>query len=58
MGIVNIILIVAGVIIALFGIGAFLNPNLARWINAPGTQYQGNHCPNYWNNTCNSWINY
>jgi len=32
----NIILIIAGVIVALFGIGAFLNPNLARWINAPG----------------------
>ena len=37
MGIANTILIVAGVIVALFGIGAFLNPNLARWINAPGT---------------------
>ncbi len=32
----NIILIIAGVIVALFGVGAFLNPNLARWINAPG----------------------
>ncbi len=37
MEITNIILIIAGVIVALFGIGAFLNPNLARWINAPGT---------------------
>jgi hypothetical protein len=37
MGITNTILIVAGVIVALFGIGAFLHPNLARWINAPGT---------------------
>jgi len=33
---VNVILIIAGVIVALFGIGAFLHPNLARWINAPG----------------------
>jgi len=37
MEITNIILIIAGVIIALFGVGTFLNPNLARWINAPGT---------------------
>ena len=36
MEIVNIILLVTGLIILLFGIGAFLNPNLARWINAPG----------------------
>lgn len=36
MGITNIILIIAGVIVTLFGLGAFLNPNLARWINAPG----------------------
>jgi Kef-type K+ transport system membrane component KefB len=33
---VNIILIVVGIIVLLFGIGAFLNPNIARWINAPG----------------------
>jgi len=33
----NIILIITGVTAALFGIGAFLNPNLARWIRAPGT---------------------
>ncbi|MCK5257892.1 MAG: hypothetical protein KAJ69_00125 [Thermoplasmatales archaeon] len=32
----NIILLVAGVIVLLFGIGAFLHPNIARWINAPG----------------------
>ena len=36
MEIVNIILIITGGIVLLFGIGAFLNPNLARWINAPG----------------------
>jgi Kef-type K+ transport system membrane component KefB len=34
---VNIILLVSGAIVLLFGIGAFLNPNLARWINAPGS---------------------
>jgi len=32
----NIILIIVGAIVTLFGLGAFLNPNLARWINAPG----------------------
>ena len=32
----NIILLVAGVIVLIFGIGAFLHPNIARWINAPG----------------------
>lgn len=36
MEIVNIILLVTGLIVLFFGIGAFLNPNLARWINAPG----------------------
>ena len=36
MEIVNIILLVTGLIVLLFGIGAFLNPNLARWINSPG----------------------
>jgi len=33
---INLILLVAGIIGLLFGIGAFLHPNLARWINAPG----------------------
>jgi len=33
---VNIILLVSGAIVLLFGIGAFLNPNIARLINAPG----------------------
>jgi hypothetical protein len=33
---VNIILIIVGMIVLLFGIGAFFNPNFARWINAPG----------------------
>jgi len=37
MGITNIILLIVGLIVTLFGIGAFLNPNLARWINAPGS---------------------
>jgi len=37
MEIANIILLISGVIVVLFGLGAFLNPNLARWINAPGT---------------------
>jgi hypothetical protein len=32
----NIILFVSGISVLLFGIGAFLNPNIARWINAPG----------------------
>jgi len=30
------ILLIVGIIVAIFGIGAFINPNLARWINAPG----------------------
>ena len=34
---VNIVLIIIGLIVLLFGIGAFLNPNFARWINAPGS---------------------
>jgi hypothetical protein len=33
---VNIILIIVGLVVLLFGIGAFFNPNFARWINAPG----------------------
>jgi hypothetical protein len=32
----NIILIIVGLIVLIFGIGAFFNPNFARWINAPG----------------------
>ena len=32
----NIILLIAGLIVAFLGIAAFLNPNFARWINAPG----------------------
>lgn len=36
MGIANIILLISGIIVLLFGIGAIFNPNLARWINAPG----------------------
>lgn len=37
MEITNIILIIVGIVVVLFGVGAFLNPNIARWINAPGT---------------------
>ena len=37
MEIANIILLIAGVIVSVFGIGAFFNPNFARWINAPGS---------------------
>jgi hypothetical protein len=33
---INIILLVVGIVVLLFGVGAFLYPNLARWINAPG----------------------
>ena len=33
---VNIILLVSGAFVSLLGIVAFLNPNLTRWINAPG----------------------
>jgi hypothetical protein len=36
MGTVNIILLIVGLIVILFGVGAFFYPNLARWINAPG----------------------
>ena len=36
MEIVNLILIIVGVIAILIGVGAFLNPNIARFINAPG----------------------
>ena len=38
MGITNTVLLIVGVIVVLFGIGAFFNPNLARWINAPGSR--------------------
>lgn len=37
MGITNTILLISGAIVALFGIGVFFNPNLVRWINAPGS---------------------
>ena len=36
MGITNIILIIVGAIVIIIGIAAFLNPNFARIINAPG----------------------
>lgn len=36
MEIANTIMIVVGAIVVIIGIAAFLNPNLARTINAPG----------------------
>jgi hypothetical protein len=33
MDIKNTILLIVGAIVVLFGIGAFLNPNISRWIN-------------------------
>ncbi len=36
MGLTNTILLICGVTVSLIGIAAFLNPNFARWINAPG----------------------
>ena len=36
MGVTNTILLVVGVIVVLFGIAAFINPNFSRLINAPG----------------------
>lgn len=36
MDITNTVLLIVGAIVVLFGIGAFLNPNFSRWINAPG----------------------
>ena len=36
MEITNSILLITGLIVILFGIGAIFNPNIAKWINAPG----------------------
>ncbi|MEM4257814.1 MAG: hypothetical protein QXL17_01505 [Candidatus Thermoplasmatota archaeon] len=36
MGITNLIIFISGLLVTLIGLGAFINPNLARWINAPG----------------------
>jgi len=36
MEIANTILLIAGAFVLFFGIGAFFNPNVARWINVPG----------------------
>ena len=36
MSITNIILLICGLIPISIGIGTFINPNLSRWINAPG----------------------
>lgn len=33
---INTVLLVAGAIATLIGIGAFINPSLSRWINLPG----------------------
>ena len=32
----NTIVVIVGLIVLLFGIAAFFNPNWARWINFPG----------------------
>ncbi len=32
----NYIMIIVGVVVILLGVTAIFNPNLARWINAPG----------------------
>ena len=32
----NYIMIIVGISVSLLGLAAFFNPNLARWINAPG----------------------
>ena len=32
----NTIVVIVGIIVLLFGIAAFFNPNWARWINIPG----------------------
>ena len=36
MSITNIILLIVGAIVTIFGFAAFVNPNMARFINAPG----------------------
>jgi len=36
MELANTILLISGAIVSLFGIASFINPNFARWINAPG----------------------
>lgn len=36
MEITNTVLLISGVIVTLIGFVAFLNPNFAKWINAPG----------------------
>ena len=32
----NMITLIVGIIVILFGIAAFFNQNITRWINAPG----------------------
>jgi hypothetical protein len=36
MGMTNTLLLIVGIIVTLIGIGAFINPNIAKIINAPG----------------------
>jgi len=36
MGMTNTILLIVGTIVTLIGIGAFIYPNIAKLINAPG----------------------
>jgi hypothetical protein len=33
----NTITIIVGIGVILIGVGAFFNPNFARWVNAPGS---------------------
>jgi len=33
----NLIILIIGVLICILGIGTFFNPNLAKWINLPGS---------------------
>ena len=37
MGLANTILIIAGIIVIIIGLAAFINPNFSRLINAPGS---------------------
>ena len=37
MALANTILIVAGIIVIIIGLAAFINPNFSRLINAPGS---------------------
>ena len=36
MGLTNTVLLIVGIIVIIIGVAAFINPNFARLINAPG----------------------